>query len=116
MWSQRRWLLNVLKSIFDLFFLQKKKDIIRLRIRGAIFVSIGISSLSFLTLVIYFKFLSPIAIDILSIILMPLGWFGFWEGLSKLVDTFPVFLQEEKLFERLSKAAYQFKYIEQESE
>jgi len=105
-----------LKKHFQLIFLQKKKTLTRARIRGAIFVLIGVVSLSFLTLATYFKFLSPLTMDILSIILMPLGWFGFWEGLSKLIDTSPVFLQEEKLFERLSKATYQFKYIEKDSE
>ena len=43
---------------------------------------------------------------------MPLGWFGIWEGLSKLVDTSPAFTQEEIFFEKLSKATFQFKYIE----
>ena len=37
--------------------------------------------------------------------------FGIWEGLSKLVDTSPVVIQDEKLFGKLSKAAYHFKYI-----
>jgi len=48
--------------------------------------------------------------------LMPLGWFGFWEGLSKLIDTSPAFIREEKFFEKLSKASYRFKYIEKEFE
>jgi len=105
-----------LKKHFRLIFLQKKKDLIRRRIRGFIFVSIGISSLSFLTLATYFKFLSELAIEISAIILMPLGWFGFWEGLSKLIDTSPAFIREEKFFERLSKTSYRFKYIENDSE
>jgi len=84
----------------------------RLRLRGALFVSIGIASLSFLTLATYYKFLSDITVEILAIVLMPLGWFGFWEGLSKLVDTSPAFLQDEKLFEKLGKATYKFTYVE----
>ena len=105
-----------LKKHFRHIFLQKKKDLVQRRIRGFIFVCIGISSLSFLTLATYFKFLSELAIQIAGIILMPLGWFGFWEGLSKLVDASPVFIQEEKLFEKLSKTSYQFRYIEEDSE
>lgn len=101
-----------LKKYFHHAFLQKKKVLRRTRIRGGVFVSIGVSSLTFLTLATYFKFLSPLTTEILAIVLMPLGWFGFWEGLSKLIDTSPAFLQEEILFDKLSKTAYRFKYIE----
>ena len=104
---------NRIKKHFHHKFLQRKKEIVRTRIRGGIFVCIGISSLSFLTLATYFKFLSQIAIEIASIVLMPLGWFGFWEGLSKLIDTSPRFIQEERLFEKLSKTTYRFQYIEE---
>ena len=105
-----------LKKHFRLIFLQKKKDLMHRRLRGFIFVCIGISALSFLTLATYFKFLSKLAIEISAIILMPLGWFGFWEGLSKLVDTSPASIREEKFFEKLSKTSYRFKYIEKEFE
>jgi hypothetical protein len=100
-----------LKKHFRLRFLQKKKELIRKRVRGAVFVCIGVSSLSFLTLATYFRFLNQLSIEIAGIILMLLGWFGFWEGLSKLIDTSPAFIQEERLFEKLSKAAYRFEYL-----
>ncbi len=102
-----------LKKHFYHMFLQKKKRITRLRIRGVIFVLVGICSLSFLTMATYLKFLNVLTLDILAIILMPLGWFGFWEGLSKLIDNSPVFVQEEMLFGKMSKAIYRFKYIEE---
>jgi hypothetical protein len=102
-----------LKKHFRLRFLQKKKDFRRMRIRGFVFVCVGISSLSFLTLATYYKFLSQVGIEIIGIVLMPLGWFGIWEGLSKLVDTSPSFVREERLFEKFAKASYKFKYIEE---
>ncbi len=100
-----------LKKHFRHKFLQKKKVITVIRLRGLIFVIIGIGSLSFLTLATYFRFLSELAIQISAIILMPLGWFGIWEGLSKLIDTSPAVIQDEKLFEKLSKAKFSFQYI-----
>jgi hypothetical protein len=112
--ESERKVVQRLKRHFRYRHLQKKRSLIRIRIRGAIFVLIGISSLSFLTLATYFQFLSQLAIDIASIILMPLGWFGFWEGLSKLIDTSPAFIQEAFLFEKLAKATYRFHYIEAE--
>ena len=45
---------------------------------------------------------------------MPLGWFGIWEGFSKIIDTSPRVIQEEILFNKLSKANYQFKHIEED--
>jgi len=101
-----------LRKHFRHKFLQKKKVITVIRIRGVIFVVVGICALSFLTLATYFKFLSELTLQIASIVLMPLGWFGIWEGLSKLVDTSPVVIRDSKLFEKLSKATYHFKYID----
>ena len=102
-----------LKKHYRYIFLQKRKNLIRIRMRGIVFVCIGICSLSFLTMATYFRFVSDLAIEIFGIVLMPLGWFGFWEGLSKLIDTSPAFVQEEVFFEKLSKASYQFKYIKE---
>ncbi|MDP2922262.1 MAG: hypothetical protein Q8O30_00880 [Candidatus Omnitrophota bacterium] len=101
-----------LRKHFRHKFLQKKKVITHIRIRGLIFVIVGICSLTFLTLATYFKFLNELALNMSSIILMPLGWFGIWEGLSKLVDTSPVVIQDAKLFEKLLKTTYHFKYID----
>ncbi len=114
--ESERMVINRLRKHFRYKFLQKKKVITIIRIRGLIFVIVGICSLSFLTLATYFKFISELALHIISIILMPLGWFGIWEGLSKLVDTSPVVIRDSKLFERLLKATYHFKYIESGNE
>ncbi|MCK9615053.1 MAG: hypothetical protein M0R48_06080 [Candidatus Omnitrophica bacterium] len=110
--ESERMVVNRLRKHFRYKFLQKKKVIAIIRIRGIVFVIVGICSLSFLTLATYFKFLSELTLQISSIILMPLGWFGIWEGLSKLVDTSPVVIRDEKLFEKLSKATYHFNYID----
>ena len=113
--SQRMVTLR-LKQHFRQKFLQKKKVLTFIRVRGLIFALVGISALSFLTLATYFKFLSELTVQILGIVLMPLGWFGLWEGLSKLVDTSPVVIQDAQLFQNLSKAIYHFKYIEENHE
>ncbi|MBN3039927.1 MAG: hypothetical protein JW867_02245 [Candidatus Omnitrophica bacterium] len=113
--ESERMVTQRLKRHFRYVFMQKKRNIIRRRVRGLIFIFVGISSLTFLTLATYHKFLSKLSLEMISILLMPLGWFGFWEGLSKLVDTSPAFIHEEKLFEKLSKANYRFSYIEEEA-
>jgi len=101
-----------LKRDFTHRYLRRHKEINRIKIRGLIFVIIGICSLSFLTLITYFKYFSELAVDLLAIVFMPLGWFGIWEGLSKIIDTSPIFVQEEGLFRKLANASYKFKYIE----
>jgi len=110
--ESERITINRLRKHFRYKFLHKKKVITIIRIRGLIFVIVGICSLSFLTLATYFKFLSELKLQISGIVLMPFGWFGIWEGLSKLIDTSPVVIRDAKLFERLSKATYHFSYIE----
>ena len=112
--ESERKVVQRLKKEFRFRQLRRKKSLIRIRIRGIIFVLIGVSSLTFLSLATYFKFLSQLRIEMLNIVLMPLGWFGFWEGLSKLIDTSPAPAQEAVLFEKLAKATYQFNYIEAE--
>ncbi len=101
-----------LKRHFLYRFLQHKKDLAVRRIRGVVFVCVGISSLTFLTLATYFKFMTELAVEIAGIVLMPLGWFGFWEGLSKLVDTSPSLARERDFFRKLSNASYRFRYID----
>jgi len=101
-----------LKKHFKHRALQKQKELMRIRKRGIMFVILGIASLGLLTLLTYRQVLTEITIEMLGIILMPLGWFGIWEGFSKIVDTSPMLIQEETLFDRLSKASYKFTYIE----
>ncbi|MFH1045899.1 MAG: hypothetical protein V1727_02930 [Candidatus Omnitrophota bacterium] len=110
--ESERMVAEHLKRHFRHLLLQKKKALVRARVRGAMFVGVGVASLSFLALATYYKFLSPLTIQIAEIILMPLGWFGFWEGLSKLIDTSPAHIQEETFFDKLSKTRYQFTYID----
>jgi hypothetical protein len=101
-----------LKREFKREGLQRRKDINRMRTRGAAFVFCGICFLGILTLLTYHEKFSRFAIDMIGIILMPLGWFGIWEGLSKIVDSSPKFHQDQILFEKLAKADYKFKYLE----
>jgi len=91
--------------------LLRKKEINRIRARGLVFVLCGICFLTFLTLTAYYQLFNELVINILSIVVMPLGWFGIWEGFSKIVDITPAYLQEEFFYKKLSKAQYRFKYV-----
>ncbi len=103
-----------LKRDFKHKVLQRQKEIMRIRLRGAVFVMFGVCNLGILTLITYFKVFNQLNTELLAIILMPLGWFGIWEGFSKIIDTSPMIIQEEKLFNKLANADYKFKYIQEE--
>ncbi len=90
--------------------IQKRRDIQRMRKRGAIFVTIGVVFLSAITVLTHFKVLPDFALQLLEIPCLPLGWFGIWEGLSKIVEASPTHAQEETLFRKLANAKYQFHY------
>lgn len=100
-----------LNKYFHQKYLRYKKSIDELRIRGAIYIVVGMLLLSALTLLAYFGKMDRFTIELIGIIFMPLGWFGIWEGFSKIVDI-PFRLGTDVLvYKRLSKAAYKFEYI-----
>ena len=103
-----------LKIHFKHRSMQRQRELGRIRRRGLFFVIFGVFCLGLLILITYFKWFGDLAIEIISIALMPLGWFGIWEGFSKIVDTSPIFIQEEFLFNRLSKATFKFMHIIEE--
>lgn len=109
--KSERIVIQRLKREFKREALQKHKLIFQIRLRGVIFVIFGICFLGTLTMITYYEFLSKFATEMLGIILMPMGWFGIWEGFSKIVDTSPKFIQDEIFFEKISKADYKFKYL-----
>lgn len=100
-----------LKRHFQHRALMRRKENTRIRMRGIVFVLCGICFLTFLTLAAYYKWFNDLAINIISIVVMPLGWFGIWEGFSKIVDISTSFIQKERFYDKLSKAQYHFKYI-----
>jgi len=100
-----------LKTHFKYMALEAKREMVQIRLRGVIFFCIGFAALAFLTLSAYLKLFSQLAYDIIEIPLSPLGWFGIWEGFSKLVETTPKQAQKEDLYDKLSKARYDFRYV-----
>jgi len=101
-----------LKTHFKYLALEAKREMVQARIRGTIFLCVGFAALAFLTLATYVQMMSAIALAVVQIPLMPLGWFGMWEGFSKLVDAMPRQAEIEDLYDKLSKARYDFRYVE----
>jgi len=89
---------------------EKRHAIHHMRIRGAIFVLIGFVSLTSITLTSFFKLFSELTDQLLQILLVPLGWFGMWEGLAQIVNASPSFAAERHLFRKLATAEYRFHY------
>lgn len=108
--ASERIVIKRLKQYFKFRHLATQKEINdRMRL-GAIFVVMGILFLATLTLIANFNVLSKLTIELLGIILMPLGWFGIWEGFSRIIEPAPLLKQELELFLKLNKASFKFKY------
>lgn len=108
--NSERIVLKRLKQYFKLRHLSLAKDIFDLRKKGGIFVLAGAIVLAVLTLLTYSKSLNMLTLDLLGIVLVPLGWFGIWEGFSRIIEPAPKLLLDLELFGKLSKATIKFKY------
>jgi hypothetical protein len=89
------------------------KSIKELRIRGAIYIALGMAVLIALALLTYYKKFATLTLEIIGIVFMPLGWFGIWEGFSKIVDIPFKLGSDTQVYRKLSRAAYKFEYIGQ---
>ncbi|MFA5038419.1 MAG: hypothetical protein WC732_01925 [Candidatus Omnitrophota bacterium] len=101
-----------LKQYFKFRHLAVSKEVSTAIRKGVIFVLGGVSSLSILTMLTYFHMLERLAIELMGIILMPLGWFGIWEGFSRIIEPAPFLKQEQELFAKLARASIKFKYAD----
>jgi hypothetical protein len=80
-------------------------------LRGVLYVLVGSVSLSSLVLMTYYQVLSKLVIELLGVVLMPLGWFGVWEGFSRVIDGAPSLQQDIAFYGHLAGATYRFEYI-----
>ncbi len=105
-----RLVVKRLKQYFKFRHLTAQKEVNVCVEKGLFFVVCGIGFLSSLTLITYYQLVSKLTIDLLSIIFMPLGWFGIWEGFSRVIEPAPFLKHDLELFSRLSKAVLKFRY------
>ncbi len=105
-----------LKQYFKFAQLSIQKEINESKRKGVIFVICGIFFLALLTFVAYFKMVDTLTLELVSILLMPLGWFGIWEGFSHIIETPPLLKQDREMFEKMNKATFKFKYASQAGE
>lgn len=108
--SSERIVIRRLRQYFKYRYLSLTKNVRSLRAKGGLFIFLGIMALGGMTLVTYAKVLSELTLELVGIILVPLGWFGIWEGFSKMIDPAPKLTDEKEIFDKLSKAVIKFKY------
>jgi len=99
-----------LRKYFKDRALLKRREIRRMRRRGAGFVLFGVSFLSVITLLAHANAMPELALRLLEILFVPLGWFGIWEGFLQIVNASPQFAPEERLFRKLASAEVRFHY------
>jgi hypothetical protein len=99
------------KEWFSMRAAQIHHEIRRERARGVVFLLCGFVCLTMLTLLGLSRLFAQPWAEFVEIALMPLGWFGMWEGVAKLVDIDRMTLQERTLYRRLAHAGYHFRYL-----
>lgn len=104
-------IISRLNRYFHHKYLRYKKTIDELRIRGGIYVMFGMLLLASFTLLAYYGKLDKLTLELVGIIFMPLGWFGIWEGFSKIIEIPFKLNNDTQVYKRLSKASYKFEYI-----
>lgn len=110
-----RLVVKRLKQYFKFRHLAAQKEINVCVKKGIIFVLFGIVFLSSLILIAHYQLLSKLVIELLSIVFMPLGWFGIWEGFSRIIEPAPLLKQDLELFSKLSKTSFKFRYAGMET-
>ena len=91
--------------------LYAKKTINGIKTTGVRFITFGAIILIALTLLRAFKIFPDLWTELGLELIMPLGWFGMWEGFSHLVQT-PYKLKEEStMYDKLAKAQYSFRFV-----
>lgn len=105
-----RLVVKRLKQYFKFRHLTAQKEVNVCVKKGIVFVIGGIGFLSSLTLITYYQLFTKLVIELLSIVFMPLGWFGIWEGFSRIIEPAPFLKQDLELFNKLSKATFKFRY------
>jgi len=104
-------IISRLNRYFHQRYRRYAKSISELRLRGLIYIAIGMAALITLSLLTYYKRLETLMLEVIGIIFMPLGWFGIWEGFSKIVDIPFRLGSDTQVYSKLSRAAYKFEYI-----
>lgn len=104
-----------LNKYFHQKYLRYLKSIREIRLKGLLYIAAGMAILVALALLLnYFHNPNSIAFTIIGIMFTPLGWFGIWDGFSKIVDIPFKLANDTEAYKRLSKASYKFEYIVEE--
>jgi len=111
--NTERIVLKRLKQYFKFRFLSLTRELNHHRAKGGLFIVLGVGALSTMSMVTFFKLLSQLQIELLGIVLIPLGWFGIWEGFSRIIEPAPKLTQDLELYSKLAKVTIKFKYAGQ---
>ncbi len=111
--NTERIVIKRLKQYFKFRFLSLTRELNHHRAKGGLFIVLGIVALGVMSMVTFYKLLGQLQIELLGIVLIPLGWFGIWEGFSRIIEPAPKLTQELELYSKLVKVMIKFKYAGQ---
>lgn len=97
-----------LREHFAMMAKQEEEAIKNTRSKGYIYMLSGSLILLSEVFMLFFLSESDFFFRILSILLVPAGWYGMWNGLEKIIDAPSALLERKALYEKFEKANYLF--------
>ncbi len=111
--NSERIVLKRLKQYFKFRFLALTRELSRHRAKGGLFIVLGVGALGTMSMITFYEILSRLQVELLGIVLVPLGWFGIWEGFSRIIEPAPKLTQDLELYNKLARVTIKFKYAGQ---
>lgn len=113
--SVEKKIVSRLNKYFHQKHARHTKAIHEIRAKGVLYIAAGMAILIALALFLnYYQNPDSMTFTIIGIMFTPLGWFGIWEGFSKIVDIPFKLANDTEAYKRFSKASYKFEYIVEE--
>lgn len=98
-----------LRSHFHKHFLEQEKELKKIKQSGALWAIIGIVLMIISALIITYELKKNIAINLLEVIMVPAGWFLFWEGLDKILIEARAKRPEHDFYRKMAGAEVSFR-------
>ncbi|MCX8195259.1 MAG: hypothetical protein N3G22_04105 [Candidatus Micrarchaeota archaeon] len=97
-----------LREHFALMVAQENEVIASIRRRGYIYISAGAAVLLANVFALFLLEESSLLYQILSIFMVPAGWYGMFTGIGKVLDEPYEAIERKKVYEKFEKANYIF--------
>ena len=97
-----------LREQFGIMVEQERSEIEKIKRRGYLYIAVGLAVLLADTFAMFALIQPSFIYQVLSIILVPAGWYGMFTGIGKVIDEPFLASDRKKVYEKFEKASYIF--------